>query len=118
VYDPITGDDVLGGEDTDVLTIEKAPNDALRVKILVVAYNYDQCYFDHTMTPSGPHQWRWKGGDMYPNCEVLLVETKTEIVITSNWDCYHEFCGHRATLEGTFPMSSQSSLGSYEWPEM
>jgi hypothetical protein len=38
VYDPITGDDVPGGEDTDVLTIEKAPNDALRVKILVVAY--------------------------------------------------------------------------------
>ena len=30
-------------------------------------------------------------------CEVLLAETATAIVITSNWDCYLEFCGYRVT---------------------
>ena len=118
VHDPMTDEDVLDGESADVLSIRKAPNDELNVKIQTVAYNYDQCYFEHTMTPSGPHRWRWKGGDMRPNCEVILVQTPTAIVITSNWDCYYEFCGHRATLEGSFPISEWSPAGSYEWPEM
>ena len=118
IHDPMTDEDVLDGESADVLSIRKAPNDELNVKIRTVAYNYDQCYFDHTMTPFGPHQWRWKGGDMRPNCEVILVQTPTAIVITSNWDCYYEFCGHRATLEGSFPISEWSPAGSYEWPEL
>lgn len=114
-HDRITGEDVLAGEFADVLTVEETPDSALKVKVRVVAYNFDECYFDDTMTPSGPHQWRWKGGDMYPNCEVILVQTATTIVITSNWDCYHEFCGHRATLEGSFPMSEREPAGSHEW---
>jgi len=118
MYDPETGGDVLDGEDSDILSIRKAPNEELNVKIKTVAYNYDQCYFDQTMTPSGPHQWHWKGGDMHPGCEVILAETTTSIVITSNWDCYHEFCGNRATLEGTFPKAEWRPAGSYEWPEL
>ena len=118
VYDPMTGEDVDDGESVDVLTVEMGPDNTLKVKILVVAHNYDQCSFDHTMAGLGPHRWHWKGGDMYPECEVLLVQTPTALVVSSNWDCYHEFCGNRATLEGTFPVSSRRPLGSYEWQDL
>ena len=118
-YDAETDEDVLAGELADVLTIEETPDGALKVRLKPVAYNGDECYFSETMTASGPHQWRWQGGDMFPNCEVILVQTATAIVITSNWDCKDEFCGHRATLEGSFPMSAHEPAGTHEeWWEM
>jgi len=118
VYDPMTGEDVDDGEVVDVLSVEMRPDGAIHVKILVVGHNYSECSFDQMMTASGPQEWRWKGGDMYPECEVVLVETPTALVISSNWDCYQEFCGNRVTLEGTFPLSSRKPLGSYEWQDL
>ena len=111
-----------GGEEglaevADALSIERTQDNALRVKLNVVAGNFDECSFEDTMTPSGPNEWRWSEAEMYPDCVVVLTQTESEIVITSNWDCKDEFCGHRATLEGTFPLASQRPLGSYVWPE-
>jgi len=112
----------LGEEYTDdvadVITIEDAPNNALRVKLNTVGHTYAECFFEHTMTPSGPNEWGWSASETHPNCVVVLTQTETEILIDTNGECESEFCSYRTYLEAAFPRSSRRPVGTYEWPEM
>lgn len=117
VYAAETDESVFEGETRDMMSIRNAPEDALHVRLEIVGYNYDICFFEGTMKASGPNQWRYKGRGSTLQCELTLVRTSTAIVITSNWDCYRELCGNRATLEGTFLLNDRKPPGSIEWQE-
>jgi len=115
VYDADKDEDVLAGVYADVLSVAEKAKHVLDVKIRVIGYNFSECVFDDTLVPSGPHQWNWQS--RASGCELNLIQTPTAIVITSNWDCYNELCGSRATLEGEFLFSTRSPRGTIEWPE-
>lgn len=115
VYDATTDEYVLEGKYMDVLSIREAKNSALEVRIRVVGRNFSECYFDDTMMPTGPHQWKWVGADVESRCEVILVQTPAAVVVTSSWDCYEQLCGTGVTLEATFPFSERERHGTYEW---
>jgi hypothetical protein len=99
----------------DVATIERAPNGALQVRLITYGRNWSECWFEETMIPSGPNEWRWKMSDPNVDCVVVLTLTKSEIAIASSDDCDSQFCGHRAYLQSTFLMSDRHPVGTYDW---
>ena len=100
---------------TDMLTVVRLGADCLHVKAEIVADNFDQCFFEENMAPTGNATRSWRGGAS--DCVVTLRRTATAWVLDSTWDCKDEFCGRRGFLGASFPLSSHQPVGSYEWPK-
>jgi hypothetical protein len=96
------------------MRIKPAANHGLDVKILATGHSWSECYFYATFSPTGTNQWRYSSSSS--TCVVTLTHTKKEIAIEATSDCYQEWCGVGASMEGTYPTADRKPLGTVEFP--
>lgn len=93
---------------SDTLTIREARDGAIAVTIELFQANAHMCNFEGELRPAPPpaantRRWRFQEQNDDGPCEFVLDRTEKELTLQSEGCRY--YCGARASLDATFPVS-------------
>jgi len=96
---------------TDTLTVTEQPDGDLSFDVLINAFNGHSCSLNGVAQQTGPQSWRIEKAGEYTDaiCKVDIVVEDGAITFQQDYDSGSDcsaYCGARAQMGGSFPLSS------------